>query len=133
MFYALVDSAALKNPEVLNNYKQLKVTIQFEPQSSTSKYHYNFLMQFPNNVLDKAITGIQKEMLYSWYTFFWNDKVLNIVFDKKKFEISLPNGWNSSKIKEAQEFGRSQSIKEEYLNFKDYFKPYEDMVRKLIK
>lgn len=133
MYYALIDSAALKNPAILNNYEHLKVTIQFEPKSQTSKYHYNFLLQFPDNVIDKSITDIQIEMLDSWYSFFWNNSVLNIVFNKKRFEISLSSGWNSYKIKEAQEFGRSQGIPEEYLDFKVYFKPHEDTVRKLIK
>jgi hypothetical protein len=133
MNYALIDSSSLKNPTILNKYEHLKVTIQFEPNSSTSKYHHNFLLQFSDNVVDQAIIDIQKEMLESWYSFFWNDKVLNIVFDKQKFIINLPDGWSSSQMKQAQEFGRLQGVSDEYLDFKVYFKPFDDLVRVLIK
>ena len=133
MYYALIDSSSLKNPTILNSYEHLKVTIQFEPHSSASKYHHNFLLQFPDNIVDQAITDIQKEMLESWYSFFWNNSTLNIVFDTKRFAVILPDGWSSSRMRLAQEFGRSQGISEEYLDFKVYFKPFEDMVRKLTK
>jgi len=124
MYYAVIDSSSLKNPTILNNYKHLKVTIQFEPHSSASKYHHNFLLQFPDNVVDQAIIDIQKEMLYSWYSFFWNDCVLNIVFDKKRYQINIPIELSSKKYTSAQEFGKTQGIQEEYLDFVKYFKPY---------
>lgn len=133
MYYALIDSSSLKNPTILNNYEHLKVTIQFEPNSLVSKYHHNFLLQFPDNVVDQAIADIQKEMLKSWYSFFWNNNMLNIIFDTKKFAVSLPDGWSSDQMKQAQEFGKSQGISEEYLDFKVYFMPYDDMVRELTK
>ncbi len=133
MYYALIDSSSLKNPTILNNYRHLKVTIQFEPNSSASKYHHNFLLQFPDTDIDQIIANFQKEIQYSWYSFFWNDRVLNIVFDKQRFSINLPDGWSSGQMKQAQEFGRSQGISEEYLDFKVYFKPYEETVRELAK
>lgn len=133
MYYALIDSSSLKNPTILNNYEHLKVTIQFEPNSSASKHHHNFLLQFPDASIDQIIANFQKEMLYSWYSFFWNDKMLYIVFDKKRFLIDIPHGWSSDQMKQAQEFGRTQGIAEEYLNFKVYFKPHEAMVCELTK
>ncbi len=133
MYYALIDSSSLKNPTILNNYEHLKVTIQYEPNSSASKYHHNFLLQFPDADIDQKIAAFQKEMLYSWYSFFWNANLLYIVFDEKRFIVSIPNGWLTDEMKDAQKYGKSQGIAEEYLDFKVYFKPYQDMVRELIK
>lgn len=133
MYYAVIDSASLKNPTILNKYKHLRVTVRFEPQSTTSKYHYNFLLQFPNSIVNKAIADIQNEMLHSWYSFFWNDNILNVVFDKKRFFVSLPNGWLSNEIEEARKYGRLQGIPEEYLDFKVYFKPHKDTVQEFSK
>jgi len=133
MYYAIIDSASLKNPTILNSYEHLKVTVQFEPQSQTSKYHYIFLLQFSDNAVDKAIDDFQQEMLYSWYSFFWNDTSLNIVFDKKRFSVSLPDGWSSDEATKAVEFGKSQGIQEEYLDYRAQFKPYEDKLHELIK
>lgn len=133
MYYALIDSSSLKNPTILNNYKHLKVFIQYEPSSSANKYHHNFLLQVPDDDVNKLIAEIQKEMLRSWYSFFWNERVLNIVFDKKQFSVNLPNGWSLNQARQAQKFGKSQGISEEYLDFKVYFKPYEDMAQELTK
>ncbi len=124
MYYALIDSSSLKNPTILNNYKHLKISIQFEPNSSVSKYHYIFLLQISDEDIDQSIIDIQKEMLYSWYSFFWNKRVLFIVFDTKRFTIDLPDGWTSNQMNQAQEFGKSQGISDEYLDYKKYFIPF---------
>ena len=124
MFYAIIDSASLKNPTILNDFPHKKITVTFEPQSSTNKYHYNFLLEIKTDNIGNVISKLQKEMLSSWYSFFWSKSKLYIVFNSKKFEIRLPGGWISKEYKSAQQFGRSQNIPQEYLNFKKYFKPF---------
>lgn len=131
MYYAIIDSASLENPTVLNTYKHLNVTVQFEPQSTVGKYHYIFLLQFLDSGVEQAIVEIQREMLSSWYSFFWNDTSANILFDTARFVVSLPDGWTSKEAIKAREFGTSQGIQEEYLDFRAQLKPYEDMVKKL--
>jgi hypothetical protein len=131
MFYAIVDAASLVNPTVLNNYKCKKVTVQFEPESDTSKYHFIFLLEINDGEINEVIENIQKEMIAGWYTFFWSEKMLEIVFNAKHFQIDLPNGWQSEAYKAAQEFGKSQGIPDVYLDFETHFKPYHEMVDKL--
>lgn len=118
MFYALIDAASLKKPTILNNFQHYKVMVKYEPQSPTSKYHYVFLLQLEENKNDEIITTIQQEMLFSWYAFFWSDSRLYIVFNSKKFTVYLPNGWESESYRAAQEFGKTQDIPEEYLDYK---------------
>ena len=128
MFYAIIDSASLKDPTILNDLSQLEVKVQYEPHSTTNKYHYNFLLQFKDKEIMTVITKTQQNMLSGWYSFFWSKSILYIVFDSKRFKIDLPNGWSSDQYKAAQKFGRSQNIPDIYLNFKTYLQPYKDMV-----
>ena len=127
MFYAIIDSASLKNPTILNDFKPRKITVSYEPESKTAKYHYNFLLEFKNDKIMTVIPKIQKEMLLSWYTFFWDENILYIVFKTRKFQIDLLNGWTSEEYKTAQKFGKTQNIPDDYLDFKKYFKPTKEI------
>ena len=128
MFYAVIDAASLKNPTILNNFRHRKVTVRYEPQSPTSKYHYIFLLEIQVTEIEENISKIQKEMLVSWYSFFWSETVLYIVFNSKRFRIDIPSGWSSDQYKAAQELGRKQQIPEVYLDFKTHFQPYRNMI-----
>lgn len=121
MFFVIIDAASLHNPTILNDFDCVKVTVNFEPKSTTSKYHFNFLLRIEDAQIEETIFKIQKEMSVGWYTFFWNDNTLHIVFNTKKFEIQLPDGWSSEAYKAAQQFGKTQNITEEYLDFKKFF------------
>lgn len=121
MFYAIIDAASLQNPTILNDFDCVKVTVQHEPESSTSKYHFIFSLRIEMDQIDKVISTIQNKMMESWYAFFWNDRILHIVFNTKKFEIQLPDGWSSEVYLAAQQFGKTQNITEEYLDFKKFF------------
>lgn len=121
MFYAVIDAASLCNPTILNDFHCERVTVNHESESTTSNYHFNFLLRIEDAQIEETITKIQKEMLLGWYAFFWNDSILHIVFNIKKFEIQLPDGWSSEICKVAQIFGKTQNIPEEYLDFKKFF------------
>ena len=122
-YNALIDSASLKNPTILNDFSQIKITINHEPHSETAKYHYNFLLEIPKEKMNSAIIKIQKQMFPGWYFFFWNKKTLFVVFNTRKFKINLPGGWQSANYKTAQSFGKKQGISVKYLDFKKYFRP----------
>lgn len=131
MFYSVIDAASLNNPTILNGFTHIDVSVHFEPKSPTSKYHYIFLLKFKDSEIHQQLTKVQKEMLYSWYSFFWNERILYIVFDKRKFEISLPGGWSSPEYKAAQEYGRTHGIPDAYLDYRQDFQPYAEIVSKL--
>ena len=69
-------------------------------------------------------------MMKSWYSFFWSESILYIVFNTNRFRIDIPHGWMSKNYKAAQIFGRTQKIPEVYLDFKTHFRPYQDMIKK---
>jgi len=121
MNYANIDAASLNNPTVLNDFQTIKVVIQDEPESSTSKYHFIFLLQIDETEIDQSILTIQKELQEGWYTFFWSDRTLNIVFNTQKFQIALADGWVSKEYNAAKKYGRTQNIPEKYLDFKKFF------------
>jgi hypothetical protein len=118
---AIIDSSSLNDPTILNNYLVEKVVINFEPNSNESKYHHNFVLRIEDENLENFISTIQDEIKRGWYAFCWSEKDLYIIFDSKYFSIDLINGWESVQFLEAQNFGRSEGIEEEYLNFKKYF------------
>lgn len=128
MFYSIIDAASLNNPTVLNDFHNLKVSVQYEPESPTSNYHFIFLLMIDNARIENAISKIMGEMKVSWYSFFWSDTILYIVFNSNQFQIKLPTGWSSEEYEAAQKFGRTQNIPEVYLDFKTHFQPYKDMV-----
>lgn len=131
MFYSIIDAASLKKPTILNSFHQLKVKVEFEPESSVGKYHFIFIVEIKVEEILQVITQIQKEMNDGWYAFFWDNTVLYIVFNRKYFQIDVHHGWNSKDYVSAQEFGRGQKIPEEYLNFKKYFQPNKALVDNL--
>lgn len=127
MFNSIIDAASLKNPTILNNFKQRKVTVKYEPESLTAAYHYIFILEIDDDIL-AAITNIQNEMLNSWYSFFWNETTLYIVFNTKYFKIDMAKDWSPVEYNAAQEFGRTQDIPEVYLDFKREFLIHKEMV-----
>lgn len=120
-FYSIIDAASLRNPTILNDLNSVKVTVQHEPESSSNPYHFIFILRIDDDQIENIISKIQYEMMESWYAFFWSDSTLYIVFNSKKFQISLPDGWSSETYKAAQAFGKTQNIGEAYLDFKKYF------------
>jgi len=116
---------------MLNDFEHLKVTIQYEPQSPTSLYHYIFSLKFNDEEIENIIRKFQKEMKSSWYAFFWNESKVNIVFDKNSFQINLADGWTSDEAKKAVELGKSEGIPEEYLDFEKHFQPYKEMISQM--
>jgi len=132
MYFAVVDSASLIDPVILNNYPQIRVTVQDEPQSSATRYHYAFILKFENGNIEKIISEFQTVMLPAWFSFFWDDIGVYIVFDKEKFYINLKEGWAGSEAIRAIKFGREQGITSEYLDFRKYFEPHQKMVAKLV-
>ncbi|KKS97958.1 MAG: hypothetical protein UV73_C0004G0100 [Candidatus Gottesmanbacteria bacterium GW2011_GWA2_43_14] len=131
IYYSLIDSASLKNPTILNKFQHRKVTVQYEPESSTAKFHYNFLLEYKTEKIEPIISEFQNEMHYGWYSFFWNEEKLFIVFDSKLFKIDFSTGWVAEEYKAAQQFGKTQKIPEVYLDFKNYFQPFKEMTDKL--
>ena len=126
MYYSIIDAASLNNPTLLNELRQRKVIVKYEPESPSSAYHYNFLLEIDDNDINGVIKKIQNTMKESWYTFFWNKTTLFITFNTKQFQINIANGWSSDSYKSAQAFGRTQKIPEIYLDFKKYFQPYKE-------
>ena len=132
MYFAVVDSASLNNPMILNNYRQIRVTVQDEPQSSATRYHHAFVLKFENEDIEKIISEFQAVMLPAWFSFFWDDIGAYIIFDKEKFYINLKVGWVGPEVARAIKFGRDEGIADEYLDFEKYFEPHQKTVAKLV-
>lgn len=133
MFYAIVDSESLNNPTILNDFFQIKVIIQYEPLSSANKYHHNFLLKFEDDSIHNSVSEFQKEMKTGWFLFFWSESILTIVFNKQKFEVDIPINELSNAYKSAQEYGKSQEIQTEYLDYLKYFTPLYMESKKIFK
>lgn len=125
MFNAVIDTESLKDPRLINNFQISKVKVEYEPNSEVNKYHHVFFVKINPELLNQKIKALAQEIKNGWYAFFWNDQELLIVFNKKSFKVLLDNPDYS----EAQSYGRSVGIQEEFLDLKNYFERYKKIAQ----
>jgi hypothetical protein len=127
MYKAAVDTESLQDPTIINNLKQLKVVIEYEPNSNVSKFHHVFFLLVNSQEIEKIANNMKR----GWYSFFWDNHSLKVVFYKKTFNISLPGGFSSEEYKRLIDYGKKQGIEEEFLKIEKYFNRYKKLVEQI--
>lgn len=130
MYYVVIDSESLVDPLILNDFDFIKVIIEHEPKSESAQYHHVFFLSFPEAKAVTVIKKFSKSLKPGWYAFFWNKDILTIAFTKKRFNLKLPNPWNSAEYQKLKEHGRNLGIQEEFLDFQNYFERYKKILEK---
>lgn len=130
MFYAVIDTESLSDPKIVNSFKQLRVEVEYEPNSTASKYHHVFFLQIKDEEVGKQMDKFSREMKDGWYAFFWNNKILYIIFNKERFRVGLPVKKQDLEYLKSQEYGRLIGIQGEFLDFDKYFKRYDRIASK---
>ena len=110
MYYGYIESESLRNPLVLNNYKAIKVDIEFVPTSQNHPYVHAYYLKFQDNEVLQEAKKFTCETLPEWYLLFWNDKKVYAIFKDKIFELPKEGIWNSEKYKEIQQYGVRHGI-----------------------
>ena len=130
MYFAVIDTESLNDPRIINNLQLAKVIIEYEPNSDANKYHHIFFLKINPEEIEKKIHLIAGEMKDSWYAFFWNDEFLFIVFNKQTFKVTQSKLEKDRQYINAQDYGRSVGIQNEFLSYKEYFERYKNISKK---
>lgn len=111
MYHSIIIKESLKNPQVLNNYKIIR--IKFSPKQN---WHLH-IVEIPEPV-EKAIKEIQEAMVTDrpyYFHIYDEGKTLTVIFKNKIFDI---NPVNELTWKETREYGASRlKIPPEQLDF----------------
>lgn len=107
-------SEGLKDPRILNSYNCFKFritsdTLPLDDKGTTGRWHM-FWIEVPESDFDI----FKDNMKYNWYGHFWNGNRIVAIFEDQKFELDKEN---KDTWKEAIEYGISQNISEEQLDF----------------
>lgn len=127
MYHAAIDTESLKDPRIVNKLQISKAVIEHEPKSEANKYHHIFFVKIEPEEIENKINLIAKEIKDGWYAFFWDDQSLFIVFNKRSFKVKISILEKDQQYREAQDYGRSVGIQDEFLNFKEYFDRYKEI------
>lgn len=130
MYYSYIESESLRNPLVLNNYKAIKVDIEFVPTSKNHPYVHAYYLKFKDSEVLEVAKKFARETLPEWYLLFWNNKTVFAIFKDKIFELPNEINWRSEKYKEIQRYGVSHGIGMEYMDFNKNFKRFKEVLAK---
>lgn len=128
MYYGYIESESLRNPLVLNNYKPIKVDIEFVPTSQNHPHVHAYYLKFKNSEVVPEAKKFARETLPEWYLLFWNNKKVFAIFKDKVFELPNEVKWKSKKYKEIQRYGVRHGIGMEYMNFNKNFKRFKEVL-----
>ncbi|MEI6810462.1 MAG: hypothetical protein WCK60_00220 [Candidatus Nomurabacteria bacterium] len=108
MYKGTIVAESLKDIEILNNIKVISLK-ETDDENVADRWHIYSVL-----VTDEEIDILEKQLKESWYTHFWNETKLIILFSNKKFicDINDKTSWQP-----AVDFGLSIGIPKEQLDF----------------
>ncbi len=128
MFYGMISSEGLENPLVLNSFNPSRVVIDYQPKSTGSSYWHRYLLQIEDEKIDSVVNQFRNLMKHGWYSIFWNDKTVYVVFKDKVFKLEKEKVWKSEEYKNVRRYGIEHGVQEEYLDFNERFKYYNKQI-----
>jgi hypothetical protein len=105
---------SLKDPTIINNMPCTKIWITDEDQllddnGNKGRWHMYWI-----ETTKPPIELFKINMRYNWYGHFWNGNRILAIFENKVFELDKNN---EETWKDAIEYGKTQGILEEQLDF----------------
>jgi hypothetical protein len=115
MFRGKINSEALNNPIIINEMKIVEFHIEHHPEAN-AKFWHCFRVNISDSKISSITERISKEIKKDWFSIFWNEKEIFVIFSGKIFRLSRQDKQNS-KWKEAIDYGVKLGIQEQYLKF----------------
>lgn len=125
----MLSSEGLENPLILNQFKPIKVVIDYQPHSTTSQYWHRYLLNFKTDEIEKIVNKLTKLMKYGWYSIFWNNNTVYVVFKNKSFKLKKEQNWQSKDYLKVREYGVNHGVQKEYIDFNDRFEHYKELLK----
>jgi hypothetical protein len=126
MFYGYAESESLKNPLVLNDYKPIKVVIEYVPTSQNHPFVHAYYFRFSDSEIEREVKKFASETLPEWYQLFWSDDTVYAIFKDKYFKLKSESPWKSEAYRQVQKYGGEHGIDIVYMDFDKNFKRFID-------
>lgn len=130
MYYGYAESESLRNPLILNEYKPIKIDIEYVPTSVNHPYVHAYYFQFQESEILKEVEKFAKETLTEWYQLFWSEDTVFAIFKDKYFKLKNEVIWKSQEYKKVQEYGVAHGIEIVYMDFNKNFKRFKEVLAK---
>lgn len=107
-------SEGLEDPRILNDYKCTKIritsdTLPIDDKGTKGRWHMYWIEATPD-----TFDVFANNMKYNWYGHFWKGNEIVAIFQGRTFKLLKDD---KSTWAEAIEFGLSQNIEEDQLDF----------------
>ena len=129
-FIGYIESESLRNPLILNDFKHIKVEIEFVPTSVNHPFVHAYYLHFNQNEINEAVERFAKETLPEWYQLFWSDETVYAIFKGKYFNMKNEHTWKSDQYKEVQQYGVAHGIDLVYMDFNKNFARFRETLAK---
>jgi hypothetical protein len=129
-YFGYTESESLHNPLILNDYKPIKVEIEYVPTSTNHPFVHAYYLKFTEDNITEEVEKFAKETLPEWYQLFWNDQIVYAIFKDKYFKMTNEHEWESEEYKAVQQYGVEHGIDLVYLNFNTNFARFRETLAK---
>lgn len=130
MYYGYIESESLSNPLALNDYKPVKVEIEYVPTSQNHPYVHAYYLTFTDSEVEKEAKKISFITLPEWYQLFWSNSTIYAIFKNKVFRLKNEVRWKSEKYKDVQRYGVAHGIEMAYMDFSKNFARFKETLAK---
>lgn len=130
LYVGYTESESLRDPLILNNYKPIKVEIEFVPTSKNHPFVHAYYLNISEENIQQEVEKFAKETLPEWYQLFWNDKTVYAIFKDKYFKMENEHKWYSLKYQSVQQYGVEHGIDLVYMDFNKNFARFEETLAK---
>lgn len=124
------ESESLHNPLILNDYKPIRVEIEFVPTSENHPFVHAYYLSFPEGKIKEIVEKFARETLPEWYQLFWNENTVYAIFKDKYFEMKNEYNWQSDEYKTVQKYGVEHGIDLVYMDFNKNFARFMETLAK---
>lgn len=129
-FIGYTESESLSNPLILNEYKHLRVEIEYVETSTNHPYVHAYYLDFSEENIEQVVTKFAKDTLPEWYQLFWNGDSVYAIFKDKFFKIKNEAIWQSDEYKNIQQYGVEHGIDLVYMDFNKNFARFRETLEK---
>ena len=129
-FIGYTESESLKNPLILNQYKPIRVEIEYVETSVNHPYVHAYYLSFSSTSIEEVVNQFTKETLPEWYQLFWNEEVVYAIFKDKYFKMKNEGIWESEEYHQVQQYGVEHGIDMVYMDFNKNFARFRETLAK---
>lgn len=125
----MASSQALSDPLPLNDFTPVKVFIDYKPDAKSGPYWHRYLLQIPDKKIPSVTKKFSKLMNYGWYSIFWNEEEVFVVFKDKIIKLPREKVWKSKRYEELRKYAFSHGLEKRYFDFNERFAHYEKLLK----